>query len=220
MVGAGGTAIGSASNPGALSTVNNLPQAHTILCLSCHDTTFSNLACTTSVTGCTNSIYTGTPGAGGTGILAGTNYAIGNGGNLTHDHPVDVPYPTTDPTYWGISVATTTNGTGQYVVSFTDSSYTYGHPARLFSTDGLTAYIECGSCHNPHAWMNAVVTISGANQAVPTSHFIRGQYRATTEALAGTLPASYTSANYQTDNANFCMSCHSYPSSGFTGSVH
>ena len=50
-------------------------------------------------------IYTGTPGAtwngNPNGTLPGTNYAIGNNGNLTQDHPVDVAYPTADPTYSG-----------------------------------------------------------------------------------------------------------------------
>jgi hypothetical protein len=226
MVSTGGFVIGSTSttNPGALSTLNNLPQAHTILCLSCHDTTFSAMGCTTSPTGCTTGIYTGTPGAtwngNPNGTLPGTNYAIGNNGNLTQDHPVDVAYPTADPTYFGISIASATDGTGQYTVSFTDKAYTYGHPARLFSTDGQTAYIECGSCHNPHAWMSSVVNVNGTNTAVATSHFIRGQYRSTTEALAGALPSTYSSGNYTTDNANFCMSCHAYPSNGFTGQVH
>jgi len=227
MVGNGGTAIGTTTNPGALSTVNNLPQAHTILCLSCHDTTFSAMGCATAngSAPCTATISTGTASPSGTpGIIPGTNYAIGNNGDLSHDHPVDIPYPTTDPTYWGINIATTPTGTGQYTVTFSDTSYAYGHPARLFATSASTAYVECGSCHNPHAWLNAVVTMGASNYAVPTSHFIRGQYRSTTEVLAGwttsTTPAAYTTANYEADNADFCMSCHVYPSTGFTGTVH
>jgi hypothetical protein len=228
MVGTNGNNIGTTNPnyPGALATVNVLPQAHTILCLSCHDTSFSGMGCATANgnTPCTSTISTGTAGTSWNGnpngTLAGTNYAIGANGNLTQDHPVDVPYPTSDPTYWGIKVTAASVGTG-YTVAFTDTTYGYGHPARLFSTDGVSAYIECGSCHNPHAQMNAVIPLySGSSLGVPTSHFIRGQYRSTTEALAGTLPAGYTSTNYQTDNANFCMSCHSYPSGGFTGQVH
>jgi len=219
MVGTSGVAIGSTTNPGGLATVNTTNQAHTILCLSCHDTTFSSMGCATSITGCTNTIYTGTAGSGGVGILAGTNYAVGNNGDLSRDHPVDVIYPQNDPTYWANFTFTGTPN-GQYTVTFGDQTYPYGHPGRLFSIDGSTAYIECGTCHNPHAQMNAVVTIAGALTAVPTSHFIRGQYRASDEKLAGTLPTSYTSANYDIDNANFCMSCHSYPSAQFSGLVH
>jgi len=237
MVGNGGTAIGSTTNPGALSTVNQLPQAHTILCLSCHDTTFSAMGCTTASgsSPCTP-ISTGTTGGSG-GILPATDFAIGNGGNLSHDHPVDVIYPTsmvsgsgttpTNPLYFEVTIATTADGTGMYSVTFNDATYAYGHPARLFSTDGATAYIECGSCHNPHAWLNAVVPVPGTtagstvNQAVPTTHFIRGQYRSTTELLSSTVTSStYTSAQYQADNANFCMSCHMYPSASFTGLPH
>ncbi|MGA2963861.1 MAG: hypothetical protein ABSD96_19510, partial [Candidatus Korobacteraceae bacterium] len=112
MVGTNGNNIGTTNPnyPGALATVNVLPQAHTILCLSCHDTSFSGMGCATANgnTPCTSTISTGTAGTSWNGnpngTLAGTNYAIGANGNLTQDHPVDVPYPTSDPTYWGIKV--------------------------------------------------------------------------------------------------------------------
>jgi hypothetical protein len=183
------------------------------------------MGCTsTTLAGCgSGTIYPGTAGSGGVGILAGTNYAVGNNGDLSRDHPVDVLYPTNDPTYWANLQY---SGSGnQWTVTFGDTTYPYGHPARLFSIDGATAYIECGSCHNPHAQMNAVIITPGTSgtgttmTAVPTSHFIRGQYRDNTEALA-TPPASYSSTTLDVDNANFCMSCHSYPSAQFTGTVH
>jgi nitrate reductase cytochrome c-type subunit len=183
----------------ATQAVANLPMAHTVLCLSCHDTTFN--------TGMAASI----PGS----TTKGQNFNIGAGGNLSSDHPVDVKYPQADPMYFGVSI---TNGN----VSFTDASFAYGHPARLYAS-GTDAYIECSTCHNPHAQTAAIVTVAGAKTFVATTHFIRGQYRATNETASGApaVPGSApTSTTYTTDNANFCMSCHSYPSSGFTGLVH
>jgi cytochrome c553 len=202
--GNGGTLnAGSMSSGSANATVAlaNLPMAHTVLCLSCHDTTFSGMAA---------SIPTST--------TKGSNFAIGAGGTLSNSHPVDVAYPKSDPTYWTFNTPVL-GPNNTYVVTFTDTTYAYGHPARLFSVDGSTAYVECGSCHNPHAQLNAVVPGVGGNVGVCTTHFIRGQYRATNESL-GTPGCTTSSSTYTADNANFCMSCHSYPSSGFTGSVH
>jgi len=179
-------------------SVNNLPMAHTVLCLSCHDTAFNT------------SMATNIPGS----VIKGQNFNIGNGGNLTGDHPVNIQYPTANPTYWTVSIA---GG----VVSFTDTTYGYGHPTRLY-TDGTYAYVECSTCHNPHNQTATVVpNQTGVMTAVNTTHFIRGQYRATNE-IATNLPAmsTNTAAQYTADNANFCMSCHSYPSAQFTGGVH
>ena len=181
----------------ATQTLANLPMAHTVLCLSCHDTAF-NTGMAASIPGSTTKY---------------SNFNVGTGGNLSGDHPVNVVYPTTDPMYFGVTAATG---------AFTDTAFAYGHPGRLYS-DGVNAYVECSTCHNPHAQTAAVVTIAGSKVSVATTHFIRGQYRATNETAANhaTIPGpAPTSANYTTDNANFCMSCHSYPSGGFTGSVH
>jgi len=181
------------------SPVANLPMAHTVLCLSCHDTSF-NLA-----------MATGIPGS----QVATRNYNIGASENLTGDHPVDIIYPLTNPTYWRATVNAT-----NMTVSFTDTTYAYGHPARLF-TDGTNAYVECTTCHNPHNQTQTVVpNQTGVLQAVNTTHYVRGQYRATNEQIAPTYVSTNTPAQYTVDNANFCMSCHSYPSNGFNGNVH
>lgn len=182
------------------TAVNNLPMAHTVLCLSCHDTTF-NASMAANIPGSTTKT---------------DNFNIGVNENLSGDHPVDITYPTTDPTYFGISIA---NG----VVSFTDAAYTYGHPARLYAS-GSSAYIECSSCHNPHAQTVVVVPQAGGTlAAVNTTHFIRGQYRSTDENASLLNPApvlsTNTTATYEADNANFCMSCHAFPSNVFSGSV-
>ncbi len=203
--GQGGT---GALNAGAMTSgltnavtapVVNLPMAHTVLCLSCHDTTFNT------------SMAANIPGS----TTKGSNFNIGNDFNLTGDHPVDVHYPTTNAMYWGVSI---TAGT----VSFTDTSYAYGHPAQLY-TDGTNVFIECSTCHNPHYQTAVVVNVDGALENVATTHFVRGQYRATNEAAtnAPAIPGpAPTAATYATDNANFCMSCHAYPSSGFSGTPH
>jgi nitrate reductase cytochrome c-type subunit len=186
------------------SPVANLPMAHTVLCLSCHDTTFNtNMA--TAITGSTTKTL---------------NFNIGANEDLSGDHPVDVVYPLTDPTYFTASINTT-----NLTVTFSDPSYLYGHPAKLY-TDGTSAYVECSTCHNPHNQTATVVPGPGGPLvSVCTTHFIRGQYQATNEVATNAAPKpsscpSYSSKTYSTDNANFCMSCHSYPSSQFTGLVH
>lgn len=184
----------------ATQALVNLPMAHTVLCLSCHDTAF-NTGMAASIPGSTTKT---------------SNFNIGTGGDLSGDHPVDVKYPQADPMYFGVTVG----ADGR--VSFTDASFAYGHPARLFGS-GSDAYIECSSCHNPHAQTAAVVSKGATKYAVATTHFLRGQYRATNEVATGAAPIPGpvpTTTTYRADNANFCMSCHAFPSSGFTGTVH
>jgi nitrate reductase cytochrome c-type subunit len=191
------------------SPVANLPMAHTVLCLSCHDTTF-NTGMATAITGSTTK---------------GLNFNIGANESLSGDHPVDIIYPANNPKYFTAKV-----NVGTYTVQFNDSLYAYGHPTKLY-TDGTNAYVECSTCHNPHSQRAVVVSniggiVPGAvMSAVCTTHFIRGQYEATNETATGAAPAATgcptpTTTTYQTDNANFCMSCHSYPSNQFTGLPH
>jgi hypothetical protein len=145
------------------------------------------------------------------------NFNIGANENLSGDHPVDVQYPASNPTYFAAKVNAT-----NYTVSFTDTAYAYGHPTKLY-TDGTNAYVECSTCHNPHNQTAVVVPgAGGVLTAVCTTHFIRGQYRSTDEVVttAPTVPCTPTKTTYITDNANFCMSCHSYPSNQFTGLPH
>ena len=158
-------------------TANNAAMIHTAACLSCHDTQFSGIA------------------------LSNPNNQIvdSTGTGLNHNHPVDVAYPGTggtpaNVTFW---VVTVTSG----VASFQDASgavFGYGHPARLFVNSGI-AYVECGSCHNPHNFQNTVVTQSGGLKTVQTAHFVRGQYDSV--------------ANQQ----NFCVSCHADKSGQWNG---
>ncbi len=140
---------------------------HTILCLSCHDTAFSGMA-----------------------LSNPNNAVVDTNGSLQHNHPVDVAYPNVNgavPEFWNVTVV---GG----VVSFVDaggSVFNYGHPAALYAGSGPnSAFVECGSCHNPHNYQDAVVMQGGSKVAVKTAHFVRGQYD--------------TVANQQ----NFCASCH------------
>lgn len=160
---------------------------HTILCLSCHDTTFSGVTAVHEST------------------TLGSNNAIGKGGDLTHDHPVHVVYPQGDPTFFNVTIGAAPD----YRVSFSDSSATafaYGHPARLYSAGDGNAYVECSSCHNPHAWKSAVQTTSTGKKAVTTVKFLRGAY------VLGSSTTNY-------DGPNFCMSCHMFPAAAFDGTV-
>jgi hypothetical protein len=182
----------------------NLPMAHTVLCLSCHDTAFNF--------GMAANIPTST--------TIGSQFNIGTGGNLSGDHPVNIIYPASSPMYFQATIS------GSNVV-FTDTTYLYGHPTKLY-TDGTNIFVECSTCHNPHNQTATVVPIPGTtpgtltNTAVCTTHFIRGQYRSTNEVATNAAPTptgcTETSTTYQVDNANFCMSCHAYPTALFSGS--
>jgi len=155
-------------------TANNAAQVDTAMCLSCHDTAFSGIA-----------------------LSNPNNQIVDSGGtSLNHNHPVDVAYPLagSNVTLWVVNV---TAG----VATFKDASATvfgYGHPAKLFVYNSA-AYVECGSCHNPHNFQVTVVTQSGGPVAVQTAHFVRGQYD--------------TTANQQ----NFCVSCHADKSGAWDG---
>jgi len=210
--GNGGSLNASAMIPGGMTnayngTITPTAVAHTILCLSCHDTTFNT------------SMATLIPAS----TIVYNNFNVGNNANLSGDHPVDVKYPTTNPMYWTLSpiAAGSQDSAGQYTVTFLDTTFAYGHPARLFSTDGINAYIECASCHNPHNQTVTVVNWNNTLKSVNTTHFVRGQYRATNEIATGAAPvlSSNSPTTYQVDNTNFCMSCHAYPTTNFSGLV-
>jgi hypothetical protein len=136
-------------------------------------------------------------------VAGATGSVVASGNDLSANHPVHVTYPNTDPTYWGVSMA---NG----VVTFTDTTSTfatgYGHPARLYTVNNTQAYIECSSCHNPHNFNQTVVMVGTTPTKVTTNHFIRGAYD----------PNLSSSVANET---NFCMSCHSYPTAAFNGTM-
>ena len=109
------------------------------------------------------------------------------GSELSHNHPVNIPYPVGASGYWPGTV--TTSG-----VHFAPSHFdtVYGRPR--FYVFGGKAYIECSTCHDPHNYSSAQVTFNGQTYVKPTAHFVRGWY------------------DYFNPNSNsvsqFCRSCH------------
>jgi len=212
------TPSGSTMTAGLTSGVNPTDtSAHTVLCLSCHDQTFNPVmggTCPTATTaGCasqvspTTNMSTTIPGFTGSGDGAFTTITGGVASaafDISANHPVHALYPNVagapaagydQPTadkYWALQAASS---------SFADTGtvFTYGHNARIFLDSGNHAYIECGSCHNPHSQTVAVVTVAGVKTAVATAHFVRGEYD-----------------NVQTQAA-FCMSCHADKSAAWNG---
>lgn len=192
-------------------------QAHTVLCLSCHDSVFNTAMSQTpgstggpSVYSISSPIAVGSSGAlkaGHSQMVTVNGGVVGAGNDLSANHPVHVLYPNgsalastayDQPTILKFWKAVKSGNTG---MSFSDdgSIYSYGHSVRLFSTDGQNAYVECGSCHNPHAQTQTIVKVAGVNKAVTTAHFLRGQY---------------TTAQ---DISGFCMSCHADKSAAWDG---
>ena len=190
---------------------------NTVLCLSCHDQTFNPVmagSCPTATTaGCssqvspTTNMSTTIPGFTGAGdgmFTSITGGVASSAFNISSNHPVHVLYPNVAgvatagytqsyaDTFWSLQTAS---------ASFTDTGtvFTYGHPGRIFLDPTNNPYIECGSCHNPHSWQTALVTVAGTNSLVGTAHFVRGEYD-----------------NTQTQSA-FCMSCHADKSSAWLG---
>jgi len=170
------TALLTQDNTTGAFTPNNSAQIDTAMCLSCHDTAFSGMTLTNP-----------------------NNQIVDSGGtSLNHNHPIDVAYPApgTDPTFWVVNVNTTNN-----TATFKDASgavFGYGHPGELFVYNS-TAYVECGTCHNPHNFQNTVVQQSTGLVSVQTAHFVRGEYDSV--------------ANQQ----NFCVSCHADKSGQWDG---
>jgi len=190
---------------------------HTVLCLSCHDQTFNPVmggGCPTSTTaGCSGEVSPttnmGTTIAGfsgsGDGSFSSITGGVASGSfDISSNHPVHALYPNVagapaagydQPTadkYWALQAAS---------ASFVDpgTTFTYGHTARIFLDSTNHAYIECGTCHNPHSQSVAVVTVNGTTTAVATAHFVRGEYDNTQSAAA------------------FCMSCHADKSVAWNG---
>lgn len=184
---------------------------HTVLCLSCHDQSFNPVMGGTGKDSSGNPVVIPTynmsqPISNFTGSGDGMFTTIGGGVtsgsfDLSSNHPVHVLYPNgsalassvydaqTQAKYWAITGGTT----------FTDTSFGYGHTARLFSADGANGYVECATCHNPHSQNVAVVKVKGVPTTVATAHFIRGEYD-----------------NIQSQSA-FCMSCHADKSAVWNG---
>lgn len=181
----GGTETLTVSNAGAFAQDDT--SFHTAACLSCHDGSVA----IQGMTGTTAEVISG-------GFHV-TTYLNDGSESLKNDHPVNVIYDPTSSRNWPGTVDA--NGVITWTATTASNAFqaNYGRPWRLYSSttgrDGVGSYIECSSCHNPHAVNWAKSTFAGVKNAVkPTNFFIRGWYN--------------------TDNPNsnsgqqFCRSCH------------
>jgi hypothetical protein len=103
-------------------------------------------------------------------------------------HPVNVPYVLGTAGHWP---GTVTQSGVQFGASNFDN--VYGRPLRFYVSGGV-AYIECGTCHDPHHHTTATVTINGQSYDRPTAHFVRGWF--------DEMNPNSNSA------AQFCRACH------------
>jgi len=117
------------------------------------------------------------------------NGSIASGGpSFVHDHPFNMQYPLGADGYWPGYV---TNNGVKFNLSHFDQ--VYGRPLRFYVSSGK-AYVECGTCHDPHNHSVAVVTINGQTLTKPTMKFVRGWY-------------DYSN-QMGNSSAQFCRTCH------------
>jgi hypothetical protein len=187
----GGTDTLTISNSGAITDQT----FHTAACLSCHDGSIS-------IAGMTGTSYEAIPG----GFHVPT-YLNDGAESLKNDHPVDVAYvpggynwPGTVNADGSITWANNDNATNQFQAS-------YGRPFRLYAAtsgrDGVGSYVECSTCHNPHAMQYAKSKFQGSSQVKPSAFFVRGWYD---------LNNSGSNSTQQ-----FCRSCHYSKSNEYMG---
>jgi formate-dependent nitrite reductase cytochrome c552 subunit len=156
------------------------PLFHTASCLSCHDGS-------ATIAGMSGTSFETVDGA------AVPTFIGNDAEGLANDHPVHVAYTPGGYNWPG----TVTNGkitwdvSNAYVANF---NTVYGHPAS-FRADATNnkAYVECGTCHNPHSMDRVKQTISGATTYQTSKFFVRGWYNVTSSSNSAT---------------QFCRSCH------------
>jgi hypothetical protein len=181
------------------------PAIHSILCLSCHDSSMGTHDMSgTSLGGCGTAGCTGAgattgnvgytpPAMNGVGQVFWTNNTTNNGwasvGSLQATHPVDVAWPTSGA-YWIVNVSGTTATFKDVTFALGDGNL--GHPAKLY-VQGGTAYVECTSCHEPHRYSQYAYQVGGVWTFGTTVDYIRGPYAAGTNG---------------SEAAMFCRSCH------------
>jgi hypothetical protein len=185
------------SGGGVLVTASSYPRSdpmfHTAACLSCHDGTVA-------VGGMTGQSFETVDG------IRVPTYMAADGQSLTNDHPVHVPYPCGGD-HWPCTV----DAGGAVIFSSADAgtvhfTKTYGRPARFYPATGNVggvAYVECSTCHNPHAMNYARYQINGVTVVKPTRFFVRGWYDAEN-------PGSNSALQ-------FCRSCHYAQSNEYAG---
>jgi hypothetical protein len=176
---------GSLTIPGSFTDTDVL--FHTAACLACHD---GNL----TIAGMTGQSFETVDGQQVPTYLATTG-----GNSLENDHPVHVTYNPDGSRNWKGTVdangSITWDVTDPYNKNFND---TYGHPIRFYGVAGTptgSAYVECSTCHNPHAMNRARYKLGTGTTIYKTSKFfVRGWYDADN-------PASNSATQ-------FCRSCH------------
>lgn len=205
-------------------TVNS-PEIHSLMCLSCHDGAVGGN--THDIGGPLGGPFTGTGANGvGTGKGAFGPSAIGApgyssysgnaagfngwdpGSTLLTTHPVHVKY-TSGGYNWVVSVNATNKTVSwqdQTFVPYTGAGVYIGHPAKLY-TDGVDAYVECTSCHEPHrlnhvAYQNGASWVVDTGAAATTADYIRGPYNVPSDTHGGNVVANGE------QNSGFCRSCH------------
>jgi hypothetical protein len=162
------------------------PLFHTGACLACHD---GNV----TIAGMTGQTFETVNGKNVPSYLNKDGYSLSN------DHPVDVAYTPDGKYNWlgtvDVNGSITWDTTDPYNKNFNDN---YGHPIRFYGVAGTptgTAYVECSSCHNPHAMNRARYKLgTGTTIYKPTAFFVRGWY---------------DEGNANSNSATqFCRSCH------------
>lgn len=166
------------------------PLFHSAACLSCHDGAVA-------VAGMTGRTVEGGGGA--------STFVAADASSLANDHPVHVPYecggehwPCTVEANGRVRFSTADPGTVHF-------SNTYGRPMRFYGTPDMrgVAYVECSTCHNPHAVNRARYQINGVTVMKPTRFFLRGWYEPDNPASNSLL--------------QFCRSCHYQQSNEYVG---
>ena len=146
VAGAQGTTIAGT----AVGNTGGVVNAPSMACLSCHD----GVSAVNSVVNAPGAGYS----AGGDGLIGSTAATIsdallvsnvladlGNAGvDLSNDHPISVPYPVggTAATNPASLILSTTALAGTWAGASTIDD--------LLRTTAGVAYVECGSCHDPH----------------------------------------------------------------------
>ena len=171
---------------------SNDPQFHTAACLSCHDGSIKPA------------------GMNGTSFEATQDGAHPNtwlnSDSLKNDHPVDVVFNPGGTSSYDWPGSADVNGT--FTWTAVTPAFDYGHPVRLYGSNasGGAAYVECSTCHNPHAMNRARVTLGNGTKAnKPTAFFLRGWYDDGNAASNST--------------QQFCRSCHYSKSNEYVGQV-
>jgi len=223
------------TSPNFDGTNSGQPQGVSLACLSCHDGTVAVDAlinmpgsggfktytpASAQLLGATGLIAAGGTMVGVDRTDTGPNYGtILTGGqpfpnlttNLSDDHPISMEIPATDPQFTELlanSPAADTSGlrllsrTGTVNADKRDSIRSYPGVAR---TPGAGYYIECASCHNPHAPRPLFLRLPSRYDSAMSLASGGGS---TTETGMGVGTATTLIADNPNTGSLVCLSCH------------